>query len=40
MGYRYYANRLATFDAVQNWYEKTKPVVSKIHAREIGRAHV
>lgn len=34
MGYRYYANLLATFDAVQNWYEKTKPVVSKIHARE------
>ena len=34
MGYRYWSSRLSTFDAVQNWYERTKPVVSKIHKRE------
>jgi hypothetical protein len=34
MGYRYYSHHLSTFDSVQNWYERTKPVVSKIHKRE------
>lgn len=33
MGY-YYNRHLSTFDDVRNWYEKTKPVVSKTHALE------
>jgi hypothetical protein len=34
MGYKYYSHHLSTFDSVQSWYERTKPVVSKIHKRE------
>ena len=33
MGY-YYNRHLSTFDDVRNWYERTKPVVSKMHTRE------
>lgn len=32
MGYR--STHLSTFDDVRNWYEKTQPVVSHIHAKE------
>jgi len=31
---RYYNRHLSTFDDVRNWYEKTKPLVSKTHTRE------